>query len=801
MTTGAAARSLADELRGWDDAALVGLLRHRPDLLTPVPTDMAALAARAGSPPSVARALDQLDRGQLDVLEAVAVLPEPVSLETLRRGLPALTPEVIEAALDHAGARALIFGPPEDRRLVRAAVDALGPTPAGLGPAMAGSDPLLSELLGKPGAVEALLDEAPEGARAAVEHLAWGPPHGTVDNARRAMTDPDQARTPVDWLLAHHLLIPVAAETVVLPREVAMIVRGGVVHREARTAPPDIQVERIEPESVDRAAAGQAFSVVRLVESLLAAWGLDSPAVLRAGGLGVRDLKRTAAALDVDERLAALLIETAYASGLLAADGELDEAYAPTPAYDSWLTRETAERWVVLAQAWLAVPRSPGLVGTRDERDKALAALGPDLERPGAPDLRRTILAELSALAPGEAAGADAVLERLMWVRPRGGSRVGSRLVSWTLEEAELLGLSGRGALSAAGRAVLDGNEDKAEELLETLLPTPLDHVLLQADLTAVAPGPLESALAAELALLADVESTGGATVFRFTPASVRRALDAGRSASDVHALLSARSRTPVPQPLTYLVDDVARRHGQVRVGAAQSYLRCDDEATLNEIVADRRAAPLRLRRLAPTVVTSQVSVDQLLEGLRAMGQTPAAEAADGTVIVRRPDSRRTPPRQRPPRLASHAVPPGDTLLGAAVRAIRAGERASSAPRGRTVGAPLGGVLPRSTTADTLAALRAAIDEGASLWIGYVDTHGGVSERVVDPLRLSGGYLTAFDHRLDEMHTFAVHRITGVASLTGPGTGAESDVDALGSSTVGDVSDNGGSAPVPEGAA
>ncbi|NEC50156.1 helicase-associated domain-containing protein, partial [Actinospica acidiphila] len=91
-----------------------------------------------------------------------------------------------------------------------------------------------------------------------------------------------------------------------------------------------------------------------------------------------------------------------------------------------------------------------------------------------------------------------------------------------------------------------------------------LDHVLLQADLTAVAPGPLERPLADMLGVLADVESKGGATVYRFTPASVRRALDAGRSAADLHAFLAAHSRTPVPQPLAYLVDDVARRHGHL---------------------------------------------------------------------------------------------------------------------------------------------------------------------------------------------------------------------------------------------
>jgi len=39
--------------------------------------------------------------------------------------------------------------------------------------------------------------------------------------------------------------------------------------------------------------------------------------------------------------------------------------------------------------------------------------------------------------------------------------------------------------------------------------------VLAQADLTVIAPGPLRQDLAAEMALVADIESAGGATVYR----------------------------------------------------------------------------------------------------------------------------------------------------------------------------------------------------------------------------------------------------------------------------------------------
>ena len=117
------------------------------------------------------------------------------------------------------------------------------------------------------------------------------------------------------------------------------------------------------------------------------------------------------------------------------------------------------------------------------------------------------------------------------------------------------------------------------------MLPEPVDHVLIQADLTAVAPGPLESSLARRLQLVADVESRGGATVYRFTSGSVRRALDVGWSAVEVHEFVSTVSRTPVPQPLTYLVDDTARTFGNIRVGHAEAFLRADDETALSELL------------------------------------------------------------------------------------------------------------------------------------------------------------------------------------------------------------------------
>ena len=76
-----------------------------------------------------------------------------------------------------------------------------------------------------------------------------------------------------------------------------------------------------EPKAADSAGAGQAMEAVRHTEALLAALDAEPAPVLRSGGIGVRELRRLARAAGLDEPLAALLLEVAYAAGLA---GELE---------------------------------------------------------------------------------------------------------------------------------------------------------------------------------------------------------------------------------------------------------------------------------------------------------------------------------------------------------------------------------------------------------------------------------------------------------------------------------------------
>ncbi len=767
-------RSLADDLRAREDAALVALLRARPDLLSPVPSDLASLAARATTRPSVSRALDVLDRFALQVVEVLCALPDHSTEDDVRRLLGADP----AAVLDLLDLQALVYRDDEGRLLVPRTVAEVVGNPAGLGPAAEQAlhsygparlaqiaadlglappgDPVstahaVAQVLGDDERLTALLAQAPPGAAEALATMAWGPPSGHLERARREI-DRGSAASPVEWLLAHGLLVASDVSTVVLPREVALHLRGGRVHRAPEPTVPELATTAVDADHVDRAAGGAAAEAVRLAEELLELWSADPPKVLRAGGVGVRERSRAAGALDVDEDTLALLIETVHAAGLLAAGGDVDEVWLPTPAYDGWLDEPVPHRWAALARAWLATTRVVGLVGGRDLRGRTLAPLGPDLDRTAAPAVRAAVLADLASLPRGAATTTESVSARLRWQAPRRGGRLQDDLVTWTVEEATRLGVAGGGALSGHGRLLAAGDDDAAAAALGAVLPPTLDHVLLQADLTAVAPGPLEPELARSLRLVADVESTGGATVYRFTEATVRRAFDAGWTAGDVTALLTRHSRTPVPQPLSYLVEDVGRRHGRVRVGSASAFVRCDDESTLGVLLTDRRAAQLRLRRIAPTVLASSAPADTVLDRLRTMGFAPAAEGPDGEVVVRRPESRRAAPRRPPARVLRTQPAPGDALLDAAVRAIRGGDRA-------------GALRTSRPTADLLAMLTQAAGSGEALWIGYVDAEGRATQRVVEPVAVEGGYLNAYDHLRGAVRSFAVHRITGVSLL------------------------------------
>jgi hypothetical protein len=173
-------------------------------------------------------------------------------------------------------------------------------------------------------------------------------------------------------------------------------------------------------------------------------------------------------------------------------------------------------------------------------------------------------------------------------------------------------------------------------------MPRAVGRARIGTDLTAVVPGFPSGRLAAVLDSVATRETHSTAWVWRFSPDSVRGTLDEGRSAQDITAELAAVAEGELPQPLTYLITDTARRHGRLRVARAGCVIHGVEANLLAEIVSHRRLAQLGVRPLAPTVLLSRMPLEETLQALRAEGYAPVGEETDGALHTERSDQRRT---------------------------------------------------------------------------------------------------------------------------------------------------------------
>jgi len=236
-----------------------------------------------------------------------------------------------------------------------------------------------------------------------------------------------------------------------------------------------------------------------------------------------------------------------------------------------------------------------------------------------------------------------------------------TRQVENTVAEAQLLGVVALGALTDIGRALLADDEPALLAALTQLLPAERTTARFQADMTVVVAGTPSSNLASLLGSIADRESDGNAVVYRITTSSVRRALDAGAGAHELLDRLTEVAEGTIPQPVRYLVTEVGRSHGRVRVAYAACCIRSDDEALLSEITNARGLADLGLRQIAPTVLISPKPPTETLAALRNAGYAPALEGQTGVAVVERPHGRRVTIKQQQ-RRAVTADSPAATL-------------------------------------------------------------------------------------------------------------------------------------------
>ena len=673
--------TVAGKLRSLSTQELTQLLTLRPDLANPAPRSLPDLAERATTTASTRAAVESLDAWQLRVLTAAVALGDVPRRDIVMACTPDTacppTQADVDTTLDDLGDILLLLEDHDTVHVVGAAAGLLGPFPAGLAPR---STTVIDDVTER-------LAAAGPAVIPVIERLAWSPT-GRLPHANRPLS-PQDATTPVELALAHHLLRPVDDHTVILPREVALHARRGRLFPDVVAPQPPAWPEAQDPDRVSTAAIGTALEAVSAMSALLEAVDHMHPAQLRNGGMARRDgFKALSRVCRREDGWFHLWL--AVSADLLGADAR---GWLPSQASDHWSESTLWQRWLALHDAWLTMTGTPG------QLSNSLDAPSPAT----AQTWRREIVTQIASAPVGTPVDTEKVSERLAWLHPTWPVTEAREVIDAVLHEASLLGVIALGCRSRL-----------ADDRSDPGMPEPGTDLILQSDLTVVAPGPLTPAMSHDLALLADRESTGVAGVRRFSRGSLRRGLDAGWTREQIRGWWAEHSMTAVPQGLLILLDDVVRDHGRVSVSAASCLIEVDDPASAEILLRSDQASELGLRRVAPTLLIAQAEPEVTLAALRAQGLAPVARDQHGTALNSPIPARFRTPAREP---ASEPVDP-QTVAEALV--------ASTEPSA-------------SSTDEIASLLREAQSRGAWVRLDHVDDSGQARQSVVRVLAVASG--------------------------------------------------------------
>lgn len=385
-------------------------------------------------------------------------------------------------------------------------------------------------------------------------------------------------------------------------------------------------------------AAEQAFTSIATIADLLILASETPLTVLTDGRLSAGEKRRLADAGTTPEHLDALITLAVNADLLTTGERRLHTSERGA----GWLRDPAAARWARLASAFRsALPR-----GLRTPAGGWAPAPSWPHEHPWDPG----------------------------WAQQSAALR----------ERAVLLGLIAADGTEPEWAVPLRLGEPAEPAALERMLPTEVDKIFLQNDLSAIAPGPLAPALDVRLRGIAVRESAAQASSYRFTAESIGHALTSGESAASILDFLRDLSLTGIPQPLEYLVTQTAQRHGLVRVltedDSGLTRITSPDATLLDAMGVDQSLRPLALARDAAGL-TSRVGRDTVYWTLTDARYPAVIVDADGEprVIERhlapaRPSGSATDYRPLIARLRAHQGPDADAAwldreLEAAVRA------------------------------------------------------------------------------------------------------------------------------------
>lgn len=587
-------------LRSLNTIQLEHLLSLRPELTMPTPRDMDELVERICTRAATQAGMEGLNAWQLRVLTALAAAGDA---DVLAENL-GVSEEDVETAIEDLRERALVWGKPA--RIAQQVNSVLGPFPAGL--ARPSTEQMAENKIAK------ALANMGEAEHKVLARLVWGPPTGVVHNATRRIENPS---SPIERLLVSGLLRPVDHQSVVLPREVALKLREGKLFRDSVSPHLPEWPEKstgvgseLSVPLINRAAIGSAQELTSHVLAVAEFLDENEVAQLATGAIGKRDFRSLASRIG-DAETCEFVLSLAAAGKLISRSSG---RWIPTTQFERWADGDGWERWRALRAAWDVMLDWP---------DEDLNVLDPQRRQPQAGELRGAIAHQLAEAEDGQAITAEVLAARLSWLMPVRDSADLPETCKRVIDEAAWLGL-----LAFGRRSTLCEPLNSAES--NPGFADFGDEVLVQSDLSLVAPAPLNRDTAKKIGKFAARVSHGATGVWRLTNNSIRQALDAGCSAESIRDWLMEHSATDVPAVALQLIDDVARTHGKIRVAAINCAIQVDDEDVLVTILNHQKSAELGLLKLGPTVLGATAEPEEVVGLLREIGLAPVPTSSAG---------------------------------------------------------------------------------------------------------------------------------------------------------------------------
>lgn len=248
----------------------------------------------------------------------------------------------------------------------------------------------------------------------------------------------------------------------------------------------------------------------------------------------------------------------------------------------------------------------------------------------------RSLLGAHLAQALGELAAGKSLKNWLSENFPLADIAPGSRITQ-ILESAESFGLTFDSIATSWFGDSLKAGKSLSPKILGHL-PRVQNRIILQADLSIVAPGPLPTEMESLLRRFASTETIGLASTYRLSSLSVCHGLETGLSVEEIRNFLKDASGADLPQPVDYLLNEVLKRFGRLVILEAsdssdRSVITSTDHLLLTEIGNDPRLRAFSLSRPSSESLACRFEPSVVYFGLRECGYMAVRKNRSGEVV------------------------------------------------------------------------------------------------------------------------------------------------------------------------